>query len=89
MGFFKKFFTVITCGIGPWLWGKIKQKIGFQKWTLRSQIFCSVSCSLFNVLVILISVITVNLKFLVESTYTKLDTEITNVYTSNLQDLGV
>ncbi len=70
----------MTCGLGPWVWTKVKQKIGFAKWTLRWQIFCSVSCSLFCVLVILITVIAVNLKFLVDSTYEKLDSEISTIY---------
>ena len=69
MGFFKKIFMILTCGLGPCLWDRLKKKIGFSKWTLRWQIFCSVSCSLFCVLLILISVISVNLKFLVDSTY--------------------
>ncbi|CDW71189.1 UNKNOWN [Stylonychia lemnae] len=72
MGFFKKFFQIITCGIGPWVWDKIKQKLGFAKWTLRWQIFCSV-----------------NLNFLVDSTYEKLDSEIMSIYSQNLNDLGV
>ena len=60
MGFFKKFFQILTCGVGFWLWQKVRQRIGFAKWTLRWQIFCSVSCSLFCVLVILITVILVS-----------------------------
>ena len=59
MGFFKKFFQILTCGVGSWLWQKLRQRIGFAKWTLRWQIFCSVSCSLFCVLIILITVILV------------------------------
>ena len=60
MGFFKKVFQILTCGIGPWVWNKVKQKLGFSKWTLRWQIFCSVSFSLFCVLIILITVIIVD-----------------------------
>eukprot|EP00347_Sterkiella_histriomuscorum_P020562 403337333 len=89
MGFFKKIFQIITCGIGPWIWDKIKQKLGFAKWTLRWQIFCSVSCSLFCVLVILIAVIAVNLNYLVDSTYEKLDSKISDIYSQNLNDLGL
>ncbi|TNV84907.1 hypothetical protein FGO68_gene7275 [Halteria grandinella] len=86
MGFFKGFFQVLTCGIGLCLWRRIKQKIGFAKWTLRWQIFCSVSCSLFFVLAILITVILVNLSLLVESTYLKLDNQIDQIYNENLND---
>ena len=60
MGFFKKFIQILTCGVGSWLWQKVRQRIGFAKWTLRWQIFCSVSCSLFCVLIILITVILVS-----------------------------
>ena len=42
MGCFNKLFSILTCGLGPYIWIRIKNKIKFHQWHLRSQILFGV-----------------------------------------------
>lgn len=67
MSFGSSILCIITCGLYPYLWDIIKQKLNFKDWTLKQQIFVGVMFTLLFVQVILIGVLVVRNRGLLTS----------------------
>ena len=72
MGCYETFFWLFTCGIGPWLQQKCKDKTKYNSWKLRKQIMLGVGLSLIGVQIIFCAVLIVFLSFLFRNASDKL-----------------
>jgi len=88
MGCVKTLFKYLTCGLGPYLWHKLKNKIKFHTWALKTQIICSVTTSLLSVLVVLSIVLLVNLHNLQSSASEQFEIEVAKIHDQNLNDFA-
>ena len=78
MGILKKVFNICTCCLGPLFWLWLKEQMKFSTWRLNRQVLLGVSCSLCCVTMILVTVLSVNMILLFESTNRDLTTEVTD-----------
>jgi hypothetical protein len=78
MAFLTQLFNICTCCLGPLVWAKLKEYIKFSTWRLNRQVLLGVSCSLCCVTLILVSVLSINMVLLFNSTREDLTKAVTD-----------
>lgn len=76
-------FWLLTCGIGPWLQQKCKEKTKYNDWELKKQIMLGVGLSLIGVQIIFCAVMIVFLSFLFRNASIKLTDALTQQIVEN------